>query len=107
MNVELVRRGAATPYFFRGDEGRYADELLAAVAVARDERRGMWAACRVSWTPIAPSSLVRGRPSLGRGTFAAGTQTFGAATLDLKRALCGADDAELLPVVEDDEGGGT
>jgi micrococcal nuclease len=51
VNVELVRRGAAAPYFFRGDEGRYADELLAAVAVARDARRGMWAACRVSWKP--------------------------------------------------------
>ncbi len=33
--------------------------------------------------------------SLGRGTFARGTQTFGAATLDLKRAPLEADDAEL------------
>ena len=33
--------------------------------------------------------------SLGRGTFAPGTQTFGAWTLDLKRALFEADDAEL------------
>ena len=49
VNVELVRRGAATPYFFRGVEGRHADELLAAVAEARATRRGMWAACRVSW----------------------------------------------------------
>jgi micrococcal nuclease len=51
VNVELVRRGAATPYFYDGDRGRYAQRLLAAVATARSARRGMWGACRVLWTP--------------------------------------------------------
>ena len=51
VNVELVRRGAATPYFRGGNEGRYADELLSAVDEARRGARGMWAACRVSWEP--------------------------------------------------------
>jgi micrococcal nuclease len=51
VNVELVRRGAATPYFYGGDEGSYADALLAAVGVARDEQRGLWGSCRVSWEP--------------------------------------------------------
>jgi len=51
VNVELVRRGAATPYFYGGDRGMYADELLAAVAAARDSERGMWGSCRVSWQP--------------------------------------------------------
>lgn len=51
MSVELVRQGAATPYFRAGERGRYADELLAAVDLARDERRGMWAVCRVTWSP--------------------------------------------------------
>lgn len=45
VNVELVRAGAAAPYFFRGDRGRHADELLDAVEGARDERRGLWGAC--------------------------------------------------------------
>ena len=31
VNVALVRGGAASPYFFRNERGRYADELLAAV----------------------------------------------------------------------------
>ncbi len=53
VNVELVRRGAATPYFFRGERGRYADELLDAVADARSEGRGVWAACRVVWASDA------------------------------------------------------
>jgi endonuclease YncB( thermonuclease family) len=45
VNVELVRRGAASPYFFRGDRGRHADELFDAVQEARDARRGYWGAC--------------------------------------------------------------
>ena len=51
VNVELVRRGAATPYFYDGDRGRYAGRLLAAVGAARAARRGMWGACRVWWSP--------------------------------------------------------
>jgi micrococcal nuclease len=51
VNVELVRRGAAAPYFRRGEEGVYADELLDAVDEARRDGRGMWGSCRVSWTP--------------------------------------------------------
>jgi micrococcal nuclease len=49
VNLELVGRGAAAPYFRRGIEGRYADELLAAADQARRGARGMWGACRVTW----------------------------------------------------------
>jgi endonuclease YncB( thermonuclease family) len=45
VNIELVRRGAASPYFFRNERGRYADDLLDAVSEARDARRGFWGAC--------------------------------------------------------------
>jgi micrococcal nuclease len=45
VNVELVNRGAASPYYFRNERGRYADELDDAVDEARDERRGYWGAC--------------------------------------------------------------
>jgi micrococcal nuclease len=44
-NLELVRRGAAAPWFLDRDRGRYADELLDAAEEARDEPRGLWAAC--------------------------------------------------------------
>ena len=54
VNVELVRRGAATPYFLRGTRGRYADDLEAAADAAREQRRGLWGACHVSWTPDEP-----------------------------------------------------
>jgi micrococcal nuclease len=49
VGVELVRRGAAAPYFRGGDEGIYADDLVDAVEEARREGHGMWRVCRVSW----------------------------------------------------------
>ena len=45
VNVALVRGGNASPYFFRNEKGRYADELLAAVKKARAEKLGYWRAC--------------------------------------------------------------
>ena len=45
VNVALVRQGAASPYFFRGERGRFAQDLLEAVAAARTAKRGYWAAC--------------------------------------------------------------
>lgn len=54
VNVELVRRGAAAPYFYDGERGRHAARLLAAVTEARRARRGMWGECRVSWSPNRP-----------------------------------------------------
>ena len=56
VNVELVRRGAATVYFYRGERGRYAAQLLAAARQARAARRGLWGACRVAWNPTAPAT---------------------------------------------------
>jgi endonuclease YncB( thermonuclease family) len=53
VNVELVRRGAATPWFYDGDRGKYATRLLAAVEAARRASRGMWGSCRVTWSPDA------------------------------------------------------
>jgi micrococcal nuclease len=45
VNLALVSGGAASPYFFRGERGRYARQLLAAVKRARAARRGYWGAC--------------------------------------------------------------
>jgi micrococcal nuclease len=45
VNVELVRRGAASPYFFRNERGEHALELLDAVQTAQDGRHGYWGAC--------------------------------------------------------------
>ena len=45
VNVDLVRTGAAVPYFFHGGRGRFAAVLLGAARQARRERRGLWGAC--------------------------------------------------------------
>ena len=45
VNLTLVRNGAAAPYFFDGDRGRYAGEFLDAAREARHAERGLWRAC--------------------------------------------------------------
>lgn len=60
VNVELVRRGAASPYFFRGRRGRHAIDLLRAAREARGARRGYWGACpRAELDPAAGSITGR------------------------------------------------
>lgn len=59
VNVTLVRRGAASVWFFHGARGRYARELLAAAQEARAERRGLWSACPQA--RFDPSAALRGR----------------------------------------------
>jgi endonuclease YncB( thermonuclease family) len=44
VNVELVRQGAAAPYFFDGDRGRKANRLLGAARTAKSAKRGLWGA---------------------------------------------------------------
>jgi micrococcal nuclease len=44
VNLELVRRGAAAPYFYGGERGRYASRLLVAAVGARARGRGLWGA---------------------------------------------------------------
>ena len=46
VNLELVELGAAAPWFFAGQRGRYADDLLDAAREAKAERRGLWGECR-------------------------------------------------------------
>jgi Staphylococcal nuclease homologue len=45
VNLELARRGAAAPYFYRGDRGRYAGSLMRAAQGAKAAMRGLWGAC--------------------------------------------------------------
>ncbi|MBW3592540.1 MAG: thermonuclease family protein, partial [Actinobacteria bacterium] len=45
VNLALVERGAAGVWFFDGERGRYANELLAAAREARADSRGLWRAC--------------------------------------------------------------
>ena len=74
LNVELVRRGAATVWFYRGERGRYATALLNAARGSRSLRLGIWGSCpRAVWNPFAAaetgSSATTPRPprTIARG----------------------------------------
>jgi micrococcal nuclease len=56
VNLELVRRGAAAPYFYRGERGRYAASLMRAAQRAKAAKRGLWKACPS--TELDPSHAV-------------------------------------------------
>lgn len=56
LNLALVRRGAATVWFYDRDKGRYAGRLLADARRARRQKRGLWGACRAIWDPYGPAT---------------------------------------------------
>ena len=60
INIEMVRRGAAAPYFFNGDEGRYAAQLysLAVPARARTQARGVRARATALGSDAAVDAMV-------------------------------------------------
>ena len=65
VNLELVRRGAATVWFYGGERGRYAGRLLGAASVARKLHKGLWGACPGAvWNPFGPATTGHGsRPA--------------------------------------------
>jgi micrococcal nuclease len=60
VNLALVRRGAASVWFFDGARGRYARELLQAARAAKSAKRGLWGGCRDA--RFDPESSVRTGP---------------------------------------------
>ena len=73
VNLELVRRGAATVWFYGGDRGRFATALLAAAREARAAKRGLWGACPGAvWDPLGaattdgPAATARPAAPAGR-----------------------------------------
>jgi endonuclease YncB( thermonuclease family) len=55
VNVALVARGDAAPYFYDGRRGRYATDLERGALRARARRLGLWGAC-----PGTPVDFDRG-----------------------------------------------
>ncbi len=45
INLEMVKIGAAAPYFYRSERGQYADQLLEAAKNAQAAGIGLWGAC--------------------------------------------------------------
>ena len=72
LNVVLVRRGAASVWFFDGDRGRYADRLLATARTAKARRRGAWGACRAQLDPTGGFATVAKTPPRRQAATGAG-----------------------------------
>lgn len=45
INLKMVEIGAATPYFYRNELGKYSKKLLSAAQTAQAKKLGLWAAC--------------------------------------------------------------
>jgi endonuclease YncB( thermonuclease family) len=61
INIELVRRGAAAPYFSQGKRGKFAKRLLVVARAAKAAKRGLWKAC--PGTKLDPNHHVETGPS--------------------------------------------
>jgi endonuclease YncB( thermonuclease family) len=63
VNIRLVLEGAAAPYFYRSERGKYADRLLAAATQAKTTKRGFWGACPATQlTLTGPLQTQQGKP---------------------------------------------
>ena len=61
VNLSLVTRGAAAPYFYQGARGAFAARLESEALAARAAKRGLWGAC--PGTPYAPTKGVSTGPA--------------------------------------------
>jgi endonuclease YncB( thermonuclease family) len=66
VNIALVRRGAAAPWFYRHERGRHASALLSAATAAISERRGLWRAC--PGTKLDPDNALETVPAPRSGS---------------------------------------
>lgn len=61
VNLSLVTRGAAAPYFYKGARGAFSERLESEALAARAAGRGLWGAC--PGTPYAPTKGVSTGPA--------------------------------------------
>ena len=57
LNLKLVQIGAATPYFYQGEKGKYATQLLKAAENAKTKKIGLWKMCpNTKLEPLKPAT---------------------------------------------------
>jgi len=56
INLKLVEIGAAAPYFFKGDRGRYSAQIFKAAQLAKAKSLGLWKSC--PGTKLTPNDAV-------------------------------------------------
>lgn len=61
VNLKLVEIGAATPYFYKGEKGKYSAQLLKAAQNAKAEKIGLWKMCpNTKLEPLKPATTGLG-----------------------------------------------
>ena len=63
LNLKMVEIGAAAPYFYRGEKGIYAEQLLKAAQTAQKRKLGMWGMC--PGTRLSPNHAVQTKAKVG------------------------------------------
>ncbi len=56
INLKLVEIGAAAPYFYKGDKGKYSAQILKAAQTAKSKSIGLWKSC--PGTQLTPNDAV-------------------------------------------------
>jgi endonuclease YncB( thermonuclease family) len=57
LNLKLVEIGAATPYFYQGEKGKYSKQLLKAAKNAKAKKIGLWKMCpNTKLEPLKPAT---------------------------------------------------
>jgi endonuclease YncB( thermonuclease family) len=56
INLKLVEIGAAAPYFYKGDKGKYSTQILKAAQTAKSKSVGLWKSC--PGTQLTPNDAV-------------------------------------------------
>lgn len=61
VNLKLVEIGAATPYFYKGEKGKYSAQLLKAAQNAKAKKIGLWKMCpNTKLEPLKPATTGSG-----------------------------------------------
>ncbi len=56
VNLEMVRQGAAAPYFYQGEKGKYSAAMLKAAEAAKYYKVGLWKDC--PGTKLLPTKAI-------------------------------------------------
>ena len=89
INLELVKLGAATPYFYRGEKGQYASQILKAAQKAKSRSSGLWKSC--PGTQLNPNEALT-----------AGNSVITSTSNDTLSGSCDTNYKECLPVFPPD-----
>lgn len=62
VNLKLVEIGAATPYFYQGEKGKYSTQIFKAAQNAKAKKIGLWQKCPL--TKLDPSKPATTGPAV-------------------------------------------